>query len=79
MTRPPYGVPAGGARVRQPAPRHRPARRVRPPRRRPGPDPLGERLRAAGEESAEPWAAHEVAVRRHGRMRVEHPLTGELP
>ncbi|MFC9731211.1 hypothetical protein ACFWGM_22830 [Streptomyces roseolus] len=45
----------------------------------PAPTRLGERLRAAGEESAEPWAAHEVAVRRHGRMRVEHPLTGELP
>lgn len=39
---------------------------------------LVERLRAAGEEFASLWAEHEVAVRRHSRMRVEHPLIGPV-
>ncbi|MFB7937503.1 helix-turn-helix transcriptional regulator [Streptomyces sp. NPDC004779] len=39
---------------------------------------LVERLRAASEEFATLWAEHEVAVRRHSRMRVEHPLIGPV-
>ncbi|MEU2549165.1 helix-turn-helix transcriptional regulator [Streptomyces roseolus] len=39
---------------------------------------LVERLRAVSEEFAELWAEHEVAVRRHSRMRVEHPLIGAV-
>ncbi|MGW6537352.1 helix-turn-helix transcriptional regulator [Streptomyces sp. NPDC055051] len=39
---------------------------------------LVERLRAASEEFATLWAEHEVAVRRHSRMRVEHPLVGPV-
>ncbi|WP_240982019.1 MULTISPECIES: helix-turn-helix transcriptional regulator [unclassified Streptomyces] len=39
---------------------------------------LVERLRAASEEFAELWAEHEVAVRRHSRMRVEHPVIGPV-
>ncbi|GGR42436.1 hypothetical protein GCM10010282_39070 [Streptomyces roseolus] len=37
-----------------------------------------ERLRAVGEEFGELWAGHEVAVRRHSRVRVEHPLIGAV-
>ncbi|MFF9149394.1 helix-turn-helix transcriptional regulator [Streptomyces sp. NPDC014861] len=39
---------------------------------------LVERLRAASEEFATLWAEHEVAVRRHSRMRVAHPLVGQV-
>jgi hypothetical protein len=37
-----------------------------------------ERLHGASEEFAELWARHEVAVRRHSRMRVVHPVIGPL-
>ncbi|MFC9261100.1 helix-turn-helix transcriptional regulator [Streptomyces hydrogenans] len=39
---------------------------------------LVQRLRAASEEFAGLWAEHEVAVRRHSRMRVQHPLIGPV-
>ncbi|MFB7515788.1 helix-turn-helix transcriptional regulator [Streptomyces sp. NPDC056144] len=39
---------------------------------------LVERLRGASEEFAELWARHEVAVRRHSRMRVVHPVIGPV-
>ncbi|MFB7282389.1 helix-turn-helix transcriptional regulator [Streptomyces hydrogenans] len=39
---------------------------------------LVRRLEAASEEFAGLWAEHEVAVRRHSRMRVEHPLIGPV-
>ncbi|MER8037638.1 helix-turn-helix transcriptional regulator [Streptomyces hydrogenans] len=39
---------------------------------------LVRRLGAASEEFAGLWAEHEVAVRRHSRMRVEHPLIGPV-
>ncbi|MFD4371576.1 helix-turn-helix transcriptional regulator [Streptomyces sp. NPDC058486] len=39
---------------------------------------LAERLREASEEFASLWSEHEVAVRRHSRMRVEHPLIGPV-
>ncbi|MFI1106279.1 helix-turn-helix transcriptional regulator [Streptomyces melanogenes] len=39
---------------------------------------LVERLRGASEEFAALWELHEVAVRRHSRMRVLHPVIGPL-
>ncbi|MFD3991652.1 helix-turn-helix transcriptional regulator [Streptomyces sp. NPDC058548] len=39
---------------------------------------LVERLRGASEEFAELWERHEVAVRRHNRMRVTHPVIGPV-
>ncbi|MFI9113206.1 helix-turn-helix transcriptional regulator [Streptomyces venezuelae] len=39
---------------------------------------LVERLRGASEEFTELWERHEVAVRRHNRMRVAHPLIGPV-
>ncbi|MFB6838767.1 helix-turn-helix transcriptional regulator [Streptomyces sp. NPDC056361] len=39
---------------------------------------LVDRLRAASDEFAELWALHEVAVRRHSRMRVVHPVIGPV-
>ncbi|MER5205120.1 helix-turn-helix transcriptional regulator [Streptomyces sp. NPDC002825] len=39
---------------------------------------LVERLRGASEEFTELWERHEVAVRRHSRMRVAHPLIGAV-
>ncbi|PAU44759.1 transcriptional regulator [Streptomyces albireticuli] len=39
---------------------------------------LVERLRAASEEFAGLWDRHEVAVRRHSRMRVLHPVIGPV-
>ncbi|MFE4656295.1 helix-turn-helix transcriptional regulator [Streptomyces hydrogenans] len=39
---------------------------------------LVQRLRAASEEFAGLWTEHEVAVRRHSRMRVQHPLIGPV-
>ncbi|MFJ3612247.1 MULTISPECIES: helix-turn-helix transcriptional regulator [Streptomyces] len=39
---------------------------------------LVQRLRATSEEFAGLWAEHEVAVRRHSRMRVQHPLIGPV-
>ncbi|MFD6080019.1 helix-turn-helix transcriptional regulator [Streptomyces hydrogenans] len=39
---------------------------------------LVQRLRAASKEFAGLWAEHEVAVRRHSRMRVQHPLIGPV-
>lgn len=39
---------------------------------------LVERLRGASEEFAELWALHEVAVRRHSRMRVLHAVIGPV-
>ncbi|MFE3113479.1 helix-turn-helix transcriptional regulator [Kitasatospora indigofera] len=39
---------------------------------------LVERLRGASEEFAGLWELHEVAVRRHSRMRVLHPVIGPV-
>ncbi|MFF1476865.1 helix-turn-helix transcriptional regulator [Streptomyces sp. NPDC058301] len=39
---------------------------------------LVERLRGASEEFAALWELHEVAVRRHSRMRVLHPVIGPV-
>ena len=39
---------------------------------------LVQRLRAASEEFAGLWTEHEVAVRHHSRMRVQHPLIGPV-
>ncbi|MEU4350276.1 hypothetical protein [Streptomyces sp. NPDC023838] len=39
---------------------------------------LVQRLRGAGEEFAALWELHEVAVRRHSRMRVLHPVIGPV-
>ncbi|WP_190087486.1 helix-turn-helix transcriptional regulator [Streptomyces melanogenes] len=39
---------------------------------------LVERLRGASEEFTALWELHEVAVRRHSRMRVLHPVIGPL-
>ncbi|WP_371656170.1 MULTISPECIES: helix-turn-helix transcriptional regulator [unclassified Streptomyces] len=39
---------------------------------------LVERLRGTGEEFAALWELHEVAVRRHSRMRVLHPVIGPV-
>ncbi len=39
---------------------------------------LVERLREAGEEFTALWELHEVAVRRHSRMRVIHPVVGPV-
>jgi transcriptional regulator with XRE-family HTH domain len=39
---------------------------------------LVERLRAGSTEFAELWDLHEVAVRRHSRLRVQHPTVGLL-
>ncbi|MFC4909604.1 helix-turn-helix transcriptional regulator [Actinomadura gamaensis] len=49
--------------------------------RRGGDEPstrLVARLRAASEEFDELWRLHEVAVRRSGRLRVDHPAVGPL-
>ncbi|MFJ9078139.1 helix-turn-helix transcriptional regulator [Streptomyces sp. NPDC102278] len=39
---------------------------------------LVERLREASEEFTALWELHEVAVRRHSRMRVIHPIVGPV-
>ena len=44
----------------------------------PGGHALVERLRRGNAEFAELWDRHEVAVRRHSRMRVQHPTVGLL-
>ncbi len=39
---------------------------------------LIERLRASNTEFTELWDRHEVAVRRHSRLRIQHPTVGLL-